>query len=619
MDTVTDLPVILQLSLYGTALALVLAALRRLLKNRLPHALFYYLWLLVLLRLVVPLAAPVPQPVRELPQRLEQSFIPDRPATNLPTADETPAPPAAEPSEPVPVPPTQAPVVPLAARLRSWLTPLWLTGAALHFLWFTLSYLRYTRSLRRDCTPLTEAEESLLTSLRDGQRVTACHSPLAQSPMLVGLLRPCILLPENLQAEPAALTLILRHELIHLSRRDLWYKWLTVAITSFHWFNPLMPWLRREISRCGELSCDEVLLRTLPEGERQAYGRTLLSLAAGSMPAAVPATLLCEEKRQLKERLVSIVKHRKMTIWMMSVSLLLALALAGCAAVLGPGNEPAPFTAPLEETHQEEILAAIRHWGEENVVQHAQAELQFFGQDKLGTGEVTLHLVPHLYDLRTNEIRPVDGLYPDDACLGAVSYTAPRTEELSAEWHLFYLVQTDPATADPVAQLRALAAQYPEAKVLGAFWRQQDDACVFISTRFVTADGALYYTYNGVTGTSSVKEIASPEYGPWSLTMEQLPDVLAPVTAYHNTLESDYLLSWSGDVLSVFPTMDTGDRALAQFLARWKNDMVLDLSTGNLTLLEGPYTGSAKHGWLHTLWPSALAEEYVYLVDAPAS
>ena len=51
---------VLLLSLCGTALAVLLAVLRRLLKNRLPKALFYYLWLLVLLRLAEGLIGPLP-------------------------------------------------------------------------------------------------------------------------------------------------------------------------------------------------------------------------------------------------------------------------------------------------------------------------------------------------------------------------------------------------------------------------------------------------------------------------------------------------------------------------------------------------------------------------------
>ena len=44
--------IVLLLSLCGTLTAMGLAALRRLLKGKLPHGLFYYLWLLVLLRLM---------------------------------------------------------------------------------------------------------------------------------------------------------------------------------------------------------------------------------------------------------------------------------------------------------------------------------------------------------------------------------------------------------------------------------------------------------------------------------------------------------------------------------------------------------------------------------------
>lgn len=607
----TDLPVILQLSLWGTALALLLALLRRLLKDRLPHALFYYLWLLVLLRLVIPVAAPLPQPVLELPRQLEQAFAPEQPADGLPQPEPQPELPAAADTDA----PAKSPTLSLTARLRPWLKPLWLAGAALHFLWFLLSYLRYTRPLYRDCVPLAGEEAALFDALRGELRVTACRSPLAQSPMLVGLLLPRVLLPEALREEPAALSLILRHELIHLSRRDLWYKWLTVAVTSFHWFNPLMPWLRREISRCGELSCDEALLRTVPEAERQAYGRTLLSLAAASPPAAVPATLLCEEKRQLKERLVSIVKHRKITLWMTLLSLLLALALAGCAAVLGPGKTGERFAAPLAEEHREAALAAIRLWGEENVPQHAQAELQF--SESTGDGEMNTVCLPHLYDLHTGAIGPVDGVYPDDACLGVVYYIAPKTDDRSAEYHVFYLVQGEPVSADPAAVMEKALSRYGGAKPISAGWRQQNGVCVFLNTRFVTEDGRLLrYTYNGLTGSTQVKELEGDRHAGWDMTLKQLPGAMAAVAACHDQVERDYHLVWSGDFVEIALSLSGAERA--SFLARWSELRVLDLSDGTVALPGEEGIGAANYGMMSLLYP-AQHTEYAYLVTADPS
>ena len=342
--------IVLMLSLSGTALAAFLALLRRGLKNRLPHGLFYYLWLLVLLRLMVPVALPVPGLERVMEPPVVESVAPpgvqaapegvaSRPAVIVPGEPQT------HPGQTVPgVPGPPVSVETPGPRWyeRAWdflcrhFTALWLAGAALHFLWFAVSYFRFCRSLKQDCLPLWEHEQALLDDLRGQWRVEACRSPLAQTPMLVGLIRPRIILPET-AITTLQLECILRHELTHLRRRDLLYKWFTVAVTSFHWFNPLMPWLRKEISRCCELSCDEAVISSMSDDQKRTYGETLLALAAASaLPRAVPATTLCEEKKQLKERLVGILKHKHATAVILLLSCLLALLVAGCAAVLGP-------------------------------------------------------------------------------------------------------------------------------------------------------------------------------------------------------------------------------------------------------------------------------------------
>lgn len=343
---------VLLLSLCGTALAVLLAVLRRLLKNRLPHGLFYYLWLLVLLRLLVPVALPVPGLELTLPEPRSAEAV--TPPVSVQAA------PDGMVGQPIPFDPSYVQTVPADTVItgnglelsfqqektlwyRSVWTFLcenflhiWLAGAAIHFLWFAVSYFRFCRSLKQDCLPLWEHEQALLEGLRGKWRVEACRSPLAQTPMLVGLIRPRIILPET-AITTLQLECILRHELTHLRRRDLLYKWFTVAVTSFHWFNPLMPWLSREIARCCELSCDEAVIGSMNEDWKRTYGETLLALAAvHALPRTVPATTLCEEKAQLKERLVGIMKHKKVTAAILLLSCLLALLVAGCAAVLGP-------------------------------------------------------------------------------------------------------------------------------------------------------------------------------------------------------------------------------------------------------------------------------------------
>ena len=392
---------VLLLSLCGTALAVLLAVLRRLLKNRLPKALFYYLWLLVLLRLALPVALPVPGLELSLPEP-----APAERAAQIPVGQSAPA-----AGEPAPFDPEGVFTLPEGAVVTGsglplqdetagtawyrqawdWLcrhfTVLWLTGAALHFLWFALSYLRFCRTLRADCAPLLEHEQALLDHLRGKRRVSAFRSPLAATPMLVGLLRPRILLPET-AVSTRELECILRHELTHLRRRDLLFKWTAVAVTSFHWFNPFMPWLRREIDRCCELSCDEGVIRTMTEGQRQAYGETLLALAAvHALPRTVPATTLCEEKAQLKERLVGIMKHKKVTAAILLLSCLLALLVAGCAAVLGPNaaRRELPQAADYDlwiQADQKETF--VRNWKAEYHDGTEVASVHFAPKDHSG-------------------------------------------------------------------------------------------------------------------------------------------------------------------------------------------------------------------------------------------
>ena len=394
---------VLLLSLCGTALAVLLAVLRRLLKNRLPKALFYYLWLLVLLRLALPVALPV--------LGLELTLPEPRSAEAVTPPVSVQAAPDGMVGQPIPFDPSYVQTVPADTVItgnglelsfqqektlwyRSVWTFLcenflhiWLAGAAIHFLWFAVSYFRFCRSLKQDCLPLWEHEQALLEGLRGKWRVEACRSPLAQTPMLVGLIRPRIILPET-AITTLQLECILRHELTHLRRRDLLYKWFTVAVTSFHWFNPLMPWLRREIARCCELSCDEAVIGSMNEDWKRTYGETLLALAAVSaLPRAVPATTLCEEKKQLKERLVGILKYKHVTAVILLLSCLLALLVAGCAAVLGPNaaRRELPQAADYDlwiQADQKETF--VRNWKAEYHDGTEVASVHFAPKDHSG-------------------------------------------------------------------------------------------------------------------------------------------------------------------------------------------------------------------------------------------
>lgn len=134
---------------------------------------------------------------------------------------------------------------------------------------------------------------------------------------------------------------VLRHELTHWRRHDILYKWFVVLVQSVHWFNPVVYFIRREIDKSCELSCDEAVVRGLSEQDRISYGNTLLALASErAIPRRIPATTLSERKKQLKERIISIRDYKKSTRTMVALMLVMAIALTGCAtAIAAVGKE----------------------------------------------------------------------------------------------------------------------------------------------------------------------------------------------------------------------------------------------------------------------------------------
>ncbi len=113
------------------------------------------------------------------------------------------------------------------------------------------------------------------------------------SPMVVGVLRPGLMLPTDLWAtlDDEEREAILLHELAHVQRRDL----LTLALCRLggcvFWWHPMIWWSRREIGRCAERACDMAATRHRPDSG-MALARALLRVErfASAHRPLLPAT-----------------------------------------------------------------------------------------------------------------------------------------------------------------------------------------------------------------------------------------------------------------------------------------------------------------------------------------
>lgn len=191
------------------------------------------------------------------------------------------------------------------------LLAIWGMGVAGAIAYHALRHRRFMRFVRRWSEPVVDArvwEILVRVQAELGMQrqigVKVCEA--VPSPMLVGLLRPTIILP-TLQAPERTLTLILKHELIHLKRHDLWSKALLVAATCLHWYNPLVYLMARAAADQCEISCDERLLQDADGQLRMQYGEAIIGAARRRGRAYTPlSTNFYGGKKSMKLRISSI-------------------------------------------------------------------------------------------------------------------------------------------------------------------------------------------------------------------------------------------------------------------------------------------------------------------------
>lgn len=194
-------------SLATSLLLLPLLGLSGAIRRRYRAGSCYLLWLVLALRLLIPLPVPVP-----VGTALSQ-VVP------APAAEETLVP-LPGISGPASVRGPQAGGAGGAAELTEALSWLWAAGAVLFLGVEGGGYLRARRKILEG-SQARAGDQAALEAL--GGTVPVLRAGV-DTPMTLGLLRPVIVLPP--EVPEADLPLILRHELCHIRRRDLWYKGL---------------------------------------------------------------------------------------------------------------------------------------------------------------------------------------------------------------------------------------------------------------------------------------------------------------------------------------------------------------------------------------------------------
>ncbi len=349
------------LSVSGSLLALVILALKHLLRRKVSKLFLYYIWVVVLLRLILPFSPsinamdavfPGAQATAPFQAAMPADAETSESVTGLTSEAEAAVVSFGEQPSSASVSAGQAVWEPLWAFLGRSVIWVWLAGVCVTLICYIVPYFRFTKAVVKTASPASHKQNSMFMGLCKRRRVKLVQSACIHTPVLVGILQPRIIIPSQACAQhDEMLSHILSHELIHYRRKDLLFKWMIVFISALHWFNPLMLLIRREISRACELSCDEAAIKGMSAEQRRQYGETLLALAGdGRISAGILATTMCEDKKKLAERLVGIKKTNKRTVATVALSVAMALFLTASAAMLGScqQNKAAVLPPPAE-------------------------------------------------------------------------------------------------------------------------------------------------------------------------------------------------------------------------------------------------------------------------------
>jgi beta-lactamase regulating signal transducer with metallopeptidase domain len=162
--------------------------------------------------------------------------------------------------------------------------------------------LRFRRALELDFeVPRALGKElvaaSSLLGVRRIPRLALANE--LESPLVVGLFRPLVVLPREL--DPRTVRHALLHELAHVRRKDLAARAVVEVLTALFWFHPLA-WIgASRLARARELLCDARVAEALGP-EREAY-RASLARAAYAKLVPGNTALAFRSSSRILERL----------------------------------------------------------------------------------------------------------------------------------------------------------------------------------------------------------------------------------------------------------------------------------------------------------------------------
>ncbi|MEO0413859.1 MAG: M56 family metallopeptidase [Verrucomicrobiota bacterium] len=282
-------------SITGTVAVIIFFIIQRIVRKQVMPQVMFVAGTVLLLRFIIPIGFTLPFSIFDIPF-LEKAYV-----SFDPPSDVSPKPPEVfyeqkNITDPALLRKEQAktlnPIIHpaglkhyFALKVKYAIIIIWFIGffafCAIH-LWKHLQFIRWQKQYpNQKCDPAIEKMVNAILAEQNLKPlpINIIIAPFDFAAATAGVFRPQLYISNFVLEHYSEKDLknLIRHEVAHISKRDHWMNFLTIAVRAIHWFNPFVHLLAYEIMAIREILRDSQAVSPCPE-ERPSMAKLLLKV-----------------------------------------------------------------------------------------------------------------------------------------------------------------------------------------------------------------------------------------------------------------------------------------------------------------------------------------------------
>ncbi|WP_167273244.1 M56 family metallopeptidase [Dyadobacter arcticus] len=200
--------------------------------------------------------------------------------------------------------------------------------------------------------------QALAFKLNISQKISLMESENITVPMVIGFLKPIVLIPFGLLANlPASqVEAILLHELAHIRRRDYLVNLIQIFSENVFFFNPAVLWISSVLKEEREHCCDDLAISVMRN--KTSFVEALVSFQEYKTSSNIFAMTFSKKRNHLLDRIKRIINNNNKPLDAMEklfvvISLVLVAVLSAAVSHVAP-NQPAWVVSHQENRQKAE-------------------------------------------------------------------------------------------------------------------------------------------------------------------------------------------------------------------------------------------------------------------------